>query len=107
MEGARVVTFMPKPKDPEPPKSGSLVEGHNWLTGPATCLACEHKFIAVAPVGEAFIECPSCGTKKATFSEAFYPAQDTNIRFCNCGNHLFILTEIGHLCPMCGTYQRY
>ena len=76
-------------------------------TGEAVCISCKHEFIAVAPVGEVWFDCPECGIEKATWKYVFKFKAGTEIRVCACGNELFYLTREGHACALCGKYQQY
>ena len=91
-----VITFRPRQPEPDP-----------CMTGPARCMCCGREWQAVAPTGVLFLECPECHTEKGVFVGACWPEEGTEVRECNCGNQLFVLTREGHLCPNCGTYQRY
>ena len=77
-----------------------------YLSGKAHCIQCDHTWIAVAPVGASFLECPECKTEKGAFIGACVPS-DVEVRECNCGNQLFFLTREGHMCAKCGTYPFY
>lgn len=77
------------------------------MSGKAHCIACDHQWMAVAPVGTVFLECPSCHTEKGRFIGACSPDEGTEVRECNCGNQLFYLTREGHMCANCGIYQFY
>jgi len=73
------------------------------LEGVAKCLACSHKWVAVAPVGTIWLECPSC-----TLERGRYVAQiqrEGEHWHCNCGNDLFQATRDGVYCPNCGEWQ--
>lgn len=76
-------------------------------TGHAFCLGCDHTWEAVAPVGTQRLECPECHRRMGMFTFEFAPPEGTLVRTCDCGNQLFTLTEEGHMCPRCGTYQSY
>jgi DNA-directed RNA polymerase subunit RPC12/RpoP len=78
-----------------------------WATGPARCMDCKHEWIAVAPAGTRFFECPSCASGKGFFKHPFYPEEDTYSWACNCGNDLFFVQTDGILCPGCGTLQSF
>lgn len=71
------------------------------LTGEAYCVCCQHKWVAVAPEGVTFLECPSCHTEKGRF---FYPVliRDAAYWVCMCGNDLFFINPDGCYCPNCG-----
>ncbi|TAN51578.1 MAG: hypothetical protein EPN21_06295 [Methylococcaceae bacterium] len=74
--------------------------------GPALCLACRHEWVAVAPVGTDWLECPGCALSKGRFRGPTYPEHD-QIFICECGNDLFVLSrQHGMLCPNCGLWQR-
>ena len=75
--------------------------------GEAFCLQCKHEWVAVAQSGVVQLECPECKTLKGLFKFPFNVQAGEQIRFCNCGNNLFIITPEGHLCPNCGIYQGY
>lgn len=83
----------------------SKTEPHQ--VGSAFCIACDHEWEAVAPVGIEVLECPSCRCVKGRFKFECAPAVGLQVRQCNCGNQLFYLTPQGHMCPRCGTYQSY
>lgn len=70
---SNVVAFSrPEPSDPH-------------ITGPAVCLECRHKWVAVAPVGTWHVECPGCGTFKGVF-DGLCQAQEGDFAFiCDCG----------------------
>lgn len=53
----------------------------HW-TGPALCMVCGHHWVASAPEGTTWLECPQCG----------------------CGNFLFQVTPEGIYCPRCGVW---
>jgi len=77
------------------------------LSGDAFCMACDHEWVATAPSGTVWLECPSCHTHRATFRFHCDVPNGTLVRECDCGNQLFYLTLQGHLCPNCGIYQQY
>lgn len=72
------------------------------LAGLAICSACRHEWSAVAPVGVVHLECPSCKRPWGTFKNAIEPEEAW---VCNCGEHLFFVTQSGLLCRKCGSYQ--
>jgi hypothetical protein len=74
------------------------------LSGPARCLACNHEWVAVAPVGTDFMECPACRTMKGVFYSPVLYGSDVWV--CHCGSDLFrIHPEKGIYCPVCGQLQ--
>lgn len=73
------------------------------LQGEATCLACGHKWHAVALVGTTELECPECGTERGVFSGFVKPE---TFWTCQCGCCLFYLEpEQGSICSQCGVTQ--
>lgn len=75
------------------------------LSGPAICLDCRREWIAVAPVGTTWLQCPSCGLEKGRLRGALYE-QGTHWH-CDCGNELFACSQRhGWYCVSCGAAQR-
>lgn len=66
--------------------------------GAARCLACQHEWRAVAPIGTTDLECPECGTVRGVWKYNFQPAGG-EVWQCDCGASYFLLTRIG--APMC------
>jgi hypothetical protein len=86
-----------------PIKPGEPDEPH--LSGHATCSMCRHKWIAIAPVGTMWMECPNCGTMKGHFSNpVFYPEP---LYICKCGCDSFRISTSSTYCIACGTIQRF
>lgn len=75
------------------------------LSGEAICIDCGFKWIAVAPVGTDWLECPECGLMRSRMK---YPVirGDTAHWTCKCGNDLFYITPDFTYCPNCGGVQR-
>lgn len=73
------------------------------LSGPAVCLACQHKWVAVAPVGAVWLECPACSLERGRYVGQV--SRDGDHWHCNCGNDLFRATQAGMYCPNCGEWQ--
>lgn len=72
-------------------------------TGKAHCLACGHRWVAVAPAGTVWLECPACETQKGLLD---LPVQGDGLYWvCQCGNDLFHVMPDGYYCPNCGTRQ--
>lgn len=40
------------------------------LSGAAVCLACKHEWVAVAPVGTVWMECPACSIERGRYNGA-------------------------------------
>ena len=79
-----------------------LSEYKPHICGEAKCLACGHKWHAVAPIGTTELDCPECETWKGVFCG--FTAPET-IWECNCGNQHFYIDPIGAMCAKCGTRQ--
>lgn len=73
-------------------------------SGEAHCMLCAHTWVAVAPVGTVWLECPECKANKGTFSFAYEPATSWQ---CDCGNKLFYITPDNYMCANCGTRQEF
>lgn len=82
-------------------------QGVPTMTGEAFCILCDKEWVATAPVGTVWLECPDCHVQKGLFAFPAMPPEGTYVRECDCGNQLFILTPDGHFCPNCGQYQLY
>lgn len=82
----------------------SLSEHKPHLAGEARCMACQHEFVAVAPVGTTFLKCPNCHCDRALLR---FPCvrEDEDRWTCLCGNNLFHIVAAGTYCPNCGTWQ--
>lgn len=74
--------------------------------GAAFCMACNHTWTAVAPVGTTELTCPACGTQRGRFTFDFAPPT-THLWTCTCDNQLFNVTQDGIFCPRCGEYQTF
>lgn len=73
------------------------------LSGLARCLACRHEWVAVAPAGAAWLDCPKCSLERGRYIG--HVQKDVPHWHCNCGNDLFYVTQDGYYCPNCGVYQ--
>jgi len=71
------------------------------LSGPARCVGCQHKWSAVAPIGEVALTCPSCGADKGGRMAMVVPKEA--VWTCNCGN-VFMLVRVDGMvvCANCG-----
>jgi len=73
------------------------------LSGEAKCMLCSKEWVAVAPVGTPWLECPECHAVKGYMK---FNVQRTKSEWvCNCGNDLFRVTPDGYYCPNCGAWQ--
>lgn len=79
-------------------------EKEGVLSGEARCRECGHEWVAVAPLGTRWLECPQCHTDKGLFK---YPCdrKDDLHWTCSCGMDLFTVYEKGIMCPVCGEWQ--
>lgn len=77
------------------------------IQGPARCLACQHEWRLVAPVGTDFcaIECPACGAERGVLCSHIHNADAGPTWTCACGCYLFVITPQGVHCPSCGSWQ--
>lgn len=91
---SNVIAFPSKPDDSD---DGSHLEG------PAKCLACNHTWNAVGPVGLVNdLECPECGLCRGARTTTLEPSDGTVFR-CYCGNDYYLLTMTGApMCANCG-----
>ncbi len=78
-----------------------------WLSGPAECKACGHRWVAVSPqeTPSDRLECPACGKNKGERTRMVYPA--TPVWACGCGERLFFVGREGIYCSCCGKEQRF
>lgn len=88
-----ILPFKAKQAEPDPMRS---------LHGPVRCLHCEHKWVAVVPVGVIEgLECPECRLLKGVVE--LLTAPDTVFR-CACGCDLYYITPEGCMCLKCGSF---
>lgn len=80
------------------------IKKDSHIAGEAKCLACQHEWVAVAPVGCIGLECPKCGTERGVYKYPCLPHKEEKIWKCNCGNFLFVVTPAGYFCPNCGEW---
>lgn len=76
-------------------------EGSPHMQGPARCVACGHKWEAVAPVGTKQLQCPKCHTLKGLFMNPVAPSEN-QIWTCACGCQLFFIGPKYMHCYQCG-----
>lgn len=75
------------------------------LSGEARCLTCGHTWVAIAPSGTVWLECPECKTEKGRFCG---PVEESGEHWtCNCGCDLFHISRKGIYCPNCGVRQNF
>lgn len=79
-------------------------EGQSHNTGKAFCLVCKKIWVAVAPTGVVWLQCPQCGAMKGLYK--YSCLRDEARWVCNCGNDLFHVTPNGYYCPNCGQWAK-
>ena len=80
----------------------SIAPVQSTATGEAVCMHCQHEWVAVAPTGMTWLDCPECGTQKGGFKFPFGVPVGDRLLVCDCGNDIFFVTPVGCLCPNCG-----
>lgn len=89
-----------RPREPKPAD-----DSHN--SGKARCLDCTHEWVAVAPGGTTWLECPQCKTFKGRYLGPCQRAKGADHWHCACGNDLFHAMREGVYCPCCGEWQQF
>ena len=75
-------------------------------SGPAMCIACNHEWIAVAPVGIVGFDCPSCGSARGIRAGHVFD-EDENLNCSKCDSFAFGLLRNGNAqCLNCGEEYR-
>ena len=75
------------------------------LVGEAKCLACGHRWEAVAPVGlTSALQCPECDLMRGAYVGGLAPRGGYVWR-CDCGNDTFNLTPDGAFCLGCAVIR--
>lgn len=79
----------------------NLADNKPHISGEIKCFGCQHKWMAVSPIGTKEFECPKCGTLKG---RAIFECirKDFLHWTCDCGNDLFSITPKHIYCPNCG-----
>jgi hypothetical protein len=72
--------------------------------GEAFCLDCKHQWVAVAPSGVVWMECPACHLMRGRF-KFHHMHYDKPHWECGCGNELFCILPDFVYCPNCGKRQ--
>lgn len=75
-------------------------------SGPARCLHCGHEWVAVAPVGVDFLECPACGLEKGVYFSLMTVSGEDHWA-CRCGGKVFGITPKSIYCVKCGLDQQF
>jgi DNA-directed RNA polymerase subunit RPC12/RpoP len=77
------------------------------VAGEAYCMACDHRWTGVWPMGVTELECPNCKSMKGRSTFEIAPQADALVYECACGNQLYhILSDRIH-CPNCGQQTSY
>jgi hypothetical protein len=76
-----------------------------YTAGEVLCLACLHRWTAVAPVGVTELECPECGLVRGVWCLPLELEVGTHKWVCDCGCDLFKLADRGAVCARCGAEQ--
>lgn len=72
------------------------------IAGAAFCVACDHTWTGVWPIGTTEFQCPECKRLMGRSTYEISPHKDAKVFECNCGNQLYhVLTDRIH-CPSCG-----
>lgn len=69
------------------------------ISGPAVCIRCDRKWVAVAPAGTVGLQCPGCLRITGGFRDMVVPKETFD---CPCGNTLFLITPTEIVCSLCG-----
>ncbi len=75
------------------------------LSGTAHCITCKHKWVAAAPAGTVWLECPSCGSIKGLFDGPCSPPENAAIWQCYCTSRILYATPNAVHCYNCGAEQ--
>jgi Zn finger protein HypA/HybF involved in hydrogenase expression len=76
------------------------------ICGEAKCEDCGHIWQAVAPVGTASYECPSCHADAGRLRYVTWRSDDEEHLRCRCGFMGFRVTPTMVYCARCGQEQR-
>lgn len=72
--------------------------------GLTKCLSCKHEWVAVAPVGTKWLDCPACSKQ---FGHAVGLVAREGLHWqCKCGCQLFCINTTGPYCIECGEYVK-
>lgn len=81
----------------------NLADKRPHLAGKAKCLDCKHMWMAIAPIGTLWLECPNCGLMRG---RVYADVQRDGLHWhCKCGFEVFYVTPDGYYCPNCGAWQ--
>lgn len=78
----------------------------HW-TGPCVCIECRKEFVAVAPMGVLWVECPDCGLTKGHPKHPFSCREGEALFVCGCGSEaltaFFRSGQLHIMCMACGS----
>lgn len=82
------------------------------LEGPAKCLDCQHRWIAVAPHDQErgelkWLECPACSLMRGRFIYDIALPEGWPRWVCNCGCDLMFIGDNWVRCGNCGKTQTF
>lgn len=81
--------------------------GEARLEGPALCLRCGARWVAVASVGYVrTLECPNCHCNTGTMTNLCTVPQGELVRTCKCGCQHFALSSKAAYCVNCGLSEQ-
>lgn len=82
----------------------SLDKHRPRLEGVAKCLACQHEWEAMVPIGSVWLICPKCKLERGRF--IYHMMREEYQHWsCTCGNDLFYITRDGEYCPNCAKWR--
>lgn len=96
MPGRATLTAVPR----DASKVIDIATRRPHLAGEAICTICRAQWVAVAPVGTVWLDCPQCGASRGVMR--FPVEDDAEHHHCACGGHLFAVTAARAYCPSCG-----
>lgn len=73
-----------------------------WNSGEAHCLTCKHRWVAQAPSGTEWLECPACSSTKGVYRHPCAPEVGQDWYTHHCGGHVFYATPDNLRCYNCG-----
>lgn len=85
-------------------------EKERHYSGEARCIRCKHEWVAVAKVGDIFLECPSCECISGVPKHPFMADEGCLIFVCeNCTSEFFYIEkykgETAICCGGCGDHK--
>jgi hypothetical protein len=79
-----------------------------YASGHCYCMACNHEWLAVWPIGTIEMECPECKSMRGRSKYDYGLPDGTHVWSCQlCGNQLFNLLPDRVHCPGCGCQWDY